>query len=515
MFIFLSFQIIISNGEPEYCKPSNVSCWPNSLEILAFSSSLEGAFLTSNDSEYYSNIISANIMQISYPSFIIITKTASDIQKCVLFASLHNIQISIWSTGHSYSGRSSANQSLMINLSNMTNYRLNSDDDNPLNYTSITVETGLRWQNIYKIVNDANKIMVGGSSLDVGPGGYSLNGGHSPLTPSYGLSSDYVLSYFMIDYKGNISYISNDTNNQTITDLFWALRGSGGGTYGVIINITFQLHDTLEINQTFNTFECIYSMYDIIDKRKYVADSIINNYFDFIKSGNLSNKWGGYMFITSINLIEFIMTYPGYYDDAMNNILPLMNYMKTAQISCDIKKYNTYYDYAIKYGGNTTSVKRRYYFNNLIPENNLTNDYTNNLLKFINQSKETFKDKVPSFGTGWTFILIDGNIQTFDDNYSSINPSWRKSIFVADSGITWNDSYYDEEIKSFTNKWEGIFNEYGIGIYTNEENKDCDNCNWKKQFWSMDHYQRLLNIKQRWDPNQVFWCNHCVGSDQN
>ena len=130
----------------------------------------------------------------------------------------------------------------------------------------------------------------------------------------------------MVDCNVNIIYISNDTNNQTISDLYW--------------------YD-IDNNMTFNTFECIYSMYNISSlnksKREYVADLFINNYFDYIISGNLSNKWGGYMFITSIDIIEFIMTYPGKYNDALNNILPLMNYIKSAQLMCNLVKYNTYY----------------------------------------------------------------------------------------------------------------------------------------------------------------------------
>ena len=232
------------------------------------------------------------------------------------------------------------------------------------------------------------------------------------------------------------------------------------------------------------------------------------------KSDNFSDKWGGYMFILSIDLIVFTMTYPGYYTDAVNNIQPIMNYMKTAQLSCGIQQYNTYYDYAIVYGGNTTRAQRRYYFNDLVPKNNLTNGYVNELLEYVNDSK-SFKQTVPSFSTGLTFILIHGNVQQFPDDYTSVNPSWRKSMFVVDSGAAWNDSKYDEQIVEFTSEHEGIFQQYGIGIYTNEENMNCDGCDWKQQFWSLGHYDRLLKIKQKWDPNQVFWCNHCVGSDQN
>ena len=64
---FLSLQTMIgSSVHPKYCKPYNTSCWPNSSEILSFSSDLVGEFLTSNDTEYYSYIMSSNIMEIYF-----------------------------------------------------------------------------------------------------------------------------------------------------------------------------------------------------------------------------------------------------------------------------------------------------------------------------------------------------------------------------------------------------------------------------------------------------------------
>ena len=59
-----------------------------------------------------------------------------------------------------------------------------------------------------------------------------------------------------------------------------------------------------------------------------------------------------------------------------------------------------------------------------------------------------------------------------------------------------------------------MFNKFGIGIYSNEENYDCNSCKqyngYGNAFWG-NNYDRLLQIKQDYDPEQVFWCNHCVG----
>ena len=64
------------------------------------------------------------------------------------------------------------------------------------------------------------------------------------MTPTYGLASDFTIDYYMVDAQSNIVHIYNTSGkNQTIDELFWSLRGAGGGTFGVIINITFALHE--------------------------------------------------------------------------------------------------------------------------------------------------------------------------------------------------------------------------------------------------------------------------------
>eukprot|EP01084_Bolivina_argentea_P221207 374712_1 len=138
----------------------------------------------------------------------------------------------------------------------MQNYKINGNDK-----SSFTVETGLQWGEIYKIVDKHNRIIIGGSDGTVGPGGYSMGGGHSPLSPSFGLSADWITDFYMVDANGDIVHVYNSSgSNQTLDDLFWSLRGGGGGTFGVIINITFILHKPVQ-GYSFTNLYCEYNFY--------------------------------------------------------------------------------------------------------------------------------------------------------------------------------------------------------------------------------------------------------------
>ena len=51
----------------------------------------------------------------------------------------------------------------------------------------------------------------------------------------------------------------------------------------------------------------------------------------------------------------------------------------------------------------------------------------------------------------------------------------------------------------------------GAGAYFNEA--DFHEVNWQDNFWGMNNYQRLSEIKHKWDPNELFYCHNCVGSE--
>ena len=139
----------------------------------------------------------------------------------------------------------------------MKKYSFNKD------YTSITVETGLKWGKIYKIINDTapDKFVVGGADPDVGPGGWSLNGGHSPISSQFGLGVDSIIELYLIDANMNIIHVYNTSGvNKTIDNLYWSMKGGGASTFGVVVNITFKLH-AMPANSTLNVFLCEWSYY--------------------------------------------------------------------------------------------------------------------------------------------------------------------------------------------------------------------------------------------------------------
>ena len=80
---------------------------------------------------------------------------AGDVQKCILFARKHKLQVTIRSAGQSYIGRSTADGSMMINMAAMDNIRVNVNDGRSDTGASADVQAGTPWASVYEEVRSA------------------------------------------------------------------------------------------------------------------------------------------------------------------------------------------------------------------------------------------------------------------------------------------------------------------------------------------------------------------------
>ena len=126
-----------------------------------------------------------------------------------------------------------------------------------------TFEAGVQWIEAYDAARQRNRVMVGASSRSVGAaGGWVAGGGHGVLSPNYGLGTpnspvsiklyspncfagvDNVLEITIVTADGD-HVIANPYRNE---DLFWALQGGGGGTWGVVTSVTYKTHPSTPLS---------------------------------------------------------------------------------------------------------------------------------------------------------------------------------------------------------------------------------------------------------------------------
>lgn len=170
------------------------------------------------------------------PAIVLSPARENDVSLAILATTHCNLTMSVLSGGHSAAGYCLSSGGVTLNMrESFSNSRLL--PDNEIGGT-IYVEAGSLWKGVYETTQNTKYLPIGGGCTTVG-GGFLLGGGWSFLSRSYGLGSDNVISFQMALANGTIAEASAQAN----TDLYWAVLGSGGGNFGVVLSFILQLHE--------------------------------------------------------------------------------------------------------------------------------------------------------------------------------------------------------------------------------------------------------------------------------
>lgn len=178
--------------------------------------------------------------------YAVAARNAHDIAAAVNFARENNLRLVVKGGGHSYQGTSNAPDSLLIWTRRMREIEMHSafvprGCENVLKpQPAVTVGAGTLGVHAYDAVTTrGGKYVQGGGCMTVGLAGLVQGGGFGSFSKRYGLAAGGLLEAEVVTADGQIRIANACTN----PDLFWALKGGGGGTFGVVSSMTLLLHD--------------------------------------------------------------------------------------------------------------------------------------------------------------------------------------------------------------------------------------------------------------------------------
>ncbi|KAF9089595.1 hypothetical protein BGX29_000464 [Mortierella sp. GBA35] len=163
------------------------------------------------------------------PEVIVMAASAADIQTAVKCAKASNVPVAPRSGGHSFEGYSIGGQdgSLVIDLSGLSSVVVTG--------SKAKIGSGIRLGPLYlALFNQGGWTLNAGTCPSVGIGGHALGGGFGLLARKYGLLIDRIVEIELVNANGELLTVSATQN----PDLFFALRGAGGGSYGVVTSFT-------------------------------------------------------------------------------------------------------------------------------------------------------------------------------------------------------------------------------------------------------------------------------------
>jgi FAD/FMN-containing dehydrogenase len=163
------------------------------------------------------------------PQVRVVASSPQAVGNTIRWATSNGVNFAIRSGGHSYEGFSQS-ADLVIDVRGMTAVKLSADRK------SVMIGSGASLGSIYAALEPSRRAIPAGTCFPVGVAGHSLGGGFGLLGRAFGLACDSVLSMEVVDASGNILNASSKEN----PDLFWALRGGGNGSFGVVTKFNFR-----------------------------------------------------------------------------------------------------------------------------------------------------------------------------------------------------------------------------------------------------------------------------------
>lgn len=202
------------------------SVWAGSVPWNQLARNLQGQLVLPGDSTYTTakQLYLQQFDSVS-PQAIAYAVNSSDVATCLKFAQNNNVPFAIRSGGHSEGGYSTST-GLVIDVSGLNSITIGSN--------SITVGTGAQGVDVINALAPSGLAVVGGYCPTVSVGGFYQGGGLGLLSRTLGVGCDRVTSADVVLASGQTVTASATANS----DLYWALRGGGGGNFGVVTSYT-------------------------------------------------------------------------------------------------------------------------------------------------------------------------------------------------------------------------------------------------------------------------------------
>jgi len=594
IWLFMVSTIYAAVPAGQCCRCFNISapCWPRATDWAALNASVEGRLYNRIDpfaacvtgtnvtacsilgQQIYNNYYSADLDLIQSmgnylmfdgitdtPRMVVLAQSVTDIVAAVDFAREYRLRLVVKNTGHDWYGRNLANPALQLFTHWMTNVQWHDTFktcDGRILKDAVTLDAGVQWIKVVPGLMERGRFAPYGTTMSVGAaGGFFQAGGFPAVSGEFGSAADNIRQMHVVTADGDIKLL-NSCNEHA--DLFWAICGGGGGTFGVVINVTYETYPSWE-NLGNTVFRLVFNTAP--------ASVVRRKFFDFYAT--LDPKRWSFVYVdfspTTIQLLGWVNTYTA--KEAQQQWQPLVDWLNSKggfiQVPLNATVWIKVRKLPITLFPKSPTTGKAYLIPDLIVDPDAQpGKYDVPPLYWSNTvgwqiSKEHWEDgSFADFVNGVVFSEKGGvNYLHMDftkalygkhpyTNSTSLNPTvynaighiYTGSISLQTYWLGFNPNleyqYWPDEIKNCSTSKENFnitkcfysfpeMHEHdclaaegatrfpNTGSYMNENDPRIPN--WQNSQWGIN-YPVLLAIKEQYDPDGLFICHHCVGSEK-
>ncbi|KAE9406595.1 FAD-binding domain-containing protein [Gymnopus androsaceus JB14] len=421
-------------------------------------------------------------------------RSEQDILAALSFVNETGIQFSIKASGHDYKGRSSfGSLSLwtrnLDSLSYSANFTPEGGDES---YPAVTIGAGVPFEDVYEFAEENNITVIGGYHQTIAAsGGWVQAGGHSILSPIYGLGIDRVLQYKIVTLDGVVRTVNKFQN----PDLFWALRGGAGSTFGVVLESSMLVEPQMSLRVAAISFN------QTAENAPGFLQLLVDNAYKWGQEG-----WGGHLGPASLISVNPLLTI----EEAQASVQPLIDYALaqngTAVVE-DLPSWQTFFAKYVESAEASVGVQT-ILGSRLIPTDPFFTDADGKqaLLDIMNKMVDTYAVN-PYIIQGTPFLY------NYTEGTTSATPAWRNSLWQIgfhqnmNYNATLDTMFAQYEIVNNITMWMRELAP-DSGAYFNEANPYEPEHEFT--FWG-PNYPALLELKEKYDPFRLLDCWMCVG----
>jgi FAD/FMN-containing dehydrogenase len=449
--------------------------------VAEFEDSLRGTLLRPGDEGYDEARTVWNAMVDERPALVVRCAGTADVVSAVAFAREHDHLISVKGGGHNIAGRAVKDDALMIDLSPMNAVRVDPDAK------TARVQPGVVLNELDHETQAFGLATPVGYNSTTGVAGLTLGGGFGWLSRKHGLTVDNLVSADVVTAEGELVHASESENE----DLFWGIRG-GGGNFGIVTSFEFELHEVgpeVLSGPIVHPFEDTASV--LSEYREFTADAPREATAWFVIRHApplpfIPEEWHGR------KVLILAAFYAGDPSDGEAVLQPLRD---VGDPIADAVGPHRYADWQQAFDGLSEAGARNYW-------------KSHNFVEITDGMIETFVEfgeRIPSAATEIACAQLGGAIN--DVPVDATAYPHRNAEFTMNLHTQWEDPTQDDECIAWAREVHEAMAPHATGgVYANFVSEEVGD----QQAAYRENYDRMVEVKNEWDPNNVFRLNHNV-----
>lgn len=451
------------------------------------------------------------------PAVVVWPLTREHVISSVKFADRYGICMCVTATGHDFLNRHTCNQGMMIRTSLMKESSI--DLNSELHPTGVAkLGAGLTFDEAHKLVTGADRYMTSGWSKTVGVVGWAIGGGHGPHGSATGLGTDNLVEINVVVANGDLvtatakgTWTRSSPSNSTrlrdavfsdSTDLFWALRGGGGSTWGVITDVTYKMYPIPDGGFTYTYITWTDNLCGQAADAKKHFDFYLNTW-----AQARGHRWSGLAYVTgerplspypcTANWNNFLV-YNFHGDRTDPEYITAMDEFRAAvpRVQFIVQSFKTWWE-AVQ----STAVEVIYPTPASYPDGAPSVAVASSKLSGL---VDAIADSMQGCTGYYGFTCPDH--QLFQDIGGNMGSPGREDTPLSDG---FKNAFVHFILGRMQSQYIAPFYALGSNSYMSESGWDLPN-DWRDRYWGTN-YARLLSIKNKVDEKGLFWCRRCVG----